>query len=120
MIACFKMWKLMSYTSSSAVLFLSSSPPPSPLLVFLLSLLSLPSPGEVYSHAAVLPQQEQHLDGTVPPQPRGEEQLPDGELLQPSVAERSGKRHLPHLPQQTEIPDVLRWEVSEPGLNTNT
>lgn len=72
---------------------------------------------KVYSHAAVLPQPEQHPDGSVPPQPRGEEQLRVRELLQHPVAERPRDRGLPCLPQQAQVPDVLRWEVSQPGVN---
>ena len=79
-------------------------------------LLSLPSPAVVHGHAAVLPQPEQHPDGSVPPQPRGEEQLRVRELLQRPVAERPRDRGLPRLPQQAQVPDVLRWEVSQPGV----
>lgn len=75
---------------------------------------------EVHSHATVLPQQKQHSDRSVPPQPRGEEQLPVGELLQPSVAEGPRVPGLPRHPQQTQIPDILRGEIPQPGLNTRS
>lgn len=68
----------------------------------------------------MLPQQKQHSDRAVPPQPRGEEQLSVGELLQPSVAEGPRVPGLPHHPQQTQIPDILRREIPEPGLNTRS
>lgn len=64
----------------------------------------------------MLPQQEQHPDGSLPPQPRGEEQLRVRELLQRSVAEGPRGRGLPRLPHETELPDILRWEIPEPGL----
>lgn len=75
---------------------------------------------EVHSHATVLPQQKQHSDRSVPPQPRGEEQLPVGELLQPSVAEGPRVPGLSHHPQQTQVPDILRGEIPQPGLNTRS
>jgi len=87
-------------------------------LFFPSSRLPLLASCAVHSHAAVLPQQEQHSDRSVPPQPRGEEQLSVRELLEPPVAERPRSWGFPRLPQQTEVPDVLCREVSEPGGNT--
>lgn len=73
---------------------------------------------KVHSDASVLPQQEQHSDGAVPSQPRGEEQLPVWKLLQSFVAKRSRVHGPARLPEQTEVSDILCREISQPGLDT--
>lgn len=65
---------------------------------------------------AVLPESGQHPDGEIPAQPPRHQQHAGGELQQQSLAEERGGRHLPRPAEDARrLPDLLRWEIPQPG-----